>query len=201
MIVGSGRIRTLALSWGGAIFLGYVSGVSIAAAADVTTASNGPQQPSGDTAAATPEEGALQEVVVTALHRSAGVQSVPLSIEALSGDTLSKAGASQLDDYYREVPSLNVTAGFNGVVSSDYAYTGRLQSTFQTTDPNYAEYGNFGSFNVRLGVENDKMGAYLFGQNVGNSVGNTAVLTSYGSTRLSYGIQPATYGINVRYKW
>ena len=114
MIVGSGRIRTLALSWGGAIFLGYVSGVSIAAAADVTTASNGPQQPSGDTAAATPEEGALQEVVVTALHRSAGVQSVPLSIEALSGDTLSKAGASQLDDYYREVPSLNVTAGQGG---------------------------------------------------------------------------------------
>lgn len=94
-----------------------------------------------------------------------------------------------------------LNGAFNGVVSSDYAYTGRLQSTFQTTDPNYAEYGNFGSFNVRLGVENDKMGAYLFGQNVGNSVGNTAVLTSYGSTRLSYGIQPATYGINVRYKW
>ena len=113
MIVGSQRIRAVALSWGGAILLGYVSGGSIAAAADVTTASSGPQQASGDTSAPA-EEGALQEVVVTALHRSAGVQSVPLSIEALSGDTLSKTGASQLDDYYREVPSLNVTAGQGG---------------------------------------------------------------------------------------
>ncbi len=52
--------------------------------------------------------------MVTALRRTSTVQSAPLSIVALSGDTLAKAGATQLNDYFRQVPNLNVTAGQGG---------------------------------------------------------------------------------------
>jgi hypothetical protein len=45
------------------------------------------------------------------------------------------------------------------------------------------------------------MGVYSFGQNIGNTVGNTAVLSTFGLTRLSYGIAPSTYGVNFRYRW
>jgi hypothetical protein len=42
------------------------------------------------------------------------VQTTPLSIAALSGDTLAKTGATQLADYFRQVPNLNVTSAQGG---------------------------------------------------------------------------------------
>lgn len=54
------------------------------------------------------------DIVVTALHRASTVQSTPLSIAALSGETLAKTGATQLTDYFRQVPNLNVTAAQGG---------------------------------------------------------------------------------------
>ena len=54
------------------------------------------------------------DIVVTALHRASTVQTTPLSIAALSGDTLAKTGATQLADYFRQVPNLNVTSAQGG---------------------------------------------------------------------------------------
>ncbi|MET0373711.1 MAG: TonB-dependent receptor [Rhizorhabdus sp.] len=51
------------------------------------------------------------DIVVTALRRNSTVQSTPLSIVALSGDTLAKRGATQLQDYFRQVPNLNLNQG------------------------------------------------------------------------------------------
>lgn len=56
----------------------------------------------------------LQEVTVTALRRSESLQSAPLSIAALSSDALTQMGANQINDYYRQIPNLNVTAGTGG---------------------------------------------------------------------------------------
>ena len=140
-----------------------------------------------------------------------GYTDARLTQDQSSSAVLVTATTGRKGDLIPNVPDWTASAGatytwalnanFDGVVSGDYAYTGRLQSTFQTTDPYYASYGNFGTLSLRAGVENDKMGVYIFGQNVGNTVGNTAVLSTFGLTRLSYGIAPSTYGVNVRYRW
>lgn len=54
------------------------------------------------------------DIVVTALRRQSTLQTAPLSIAAITGDTLAKTGATQLTDYFRQVPNLNVTASQGG---------------------------------------------------------------------------------------
>jgi outer membrane receptor protein involved in Fe transport len=56
-----------------------------------------------------PESG--NEIVVTALHRNSTVQNAPLSIVALTGESLQERGATALQDYFRAVPNLNLTQG------------------------------------------------------------------------------------------
>jgi outer membrane receptor protein involved in Fe transport len=64
--------------------------------------------------AETPPASVPGDIVVTALHRASTVQTTPLSIAAISGDTLAKTGATQMTDYFRQVPNLNVTASQGG---------------------------------------------------------------------------------------
>jgi outer membrane receptor protein involved in Fe transport len=68
-------------------------------------------------AASADEEGQADiggDIVVTALRRNGTIQTTPLSIAALSADTLQKTGATQLNDFFRQVPNMNVTAGQGG---------------------------------------------------------------------------------------
>jgi iron complex outermembrane recepter protein len=51
---------------------------------------------------------ALQEVVVTALRRNTDLQKTPVSIAALSGDTLSQTGAVDFIDFASSVPGFTV---------------------------------------------------------------------------------------------
>ena len=145
------------------------------------------------------------------VHAGVGYTDAKLTQDQSSSAVLVTASTGRAGDFIPNVPDWNASLGatytwalngnFNYVLSGDYAYTGRMQSTFQTTDPYYAAYGNFGTLGLRAGVENENMGVYIFGQNIGNTVGNTAVLSTFGLTRLSYGIAPSTYGVNVRYRW
>ncbi len=57
--------------------------------------------------------GGLEQVIVTAERRSESLQSVPMSITALSGDALQREGAVQFFDYATEVPNLGF--GFTGI--------------------------------------------------------------------------------------
>ena len=70
-------------------------------------------------AAAEPATGAgetategLTEITVTAQRRSENIQDVPISIQALTGQTLQQLNISTLDDYIRYLP--NVTTASNG---------------------------------------------------------------------------------------
>ncbi|MCJ2184943.1 TonB-dependent receptor [Novosphingobium sp. 1949] len=54
------------------------------------------------------------EIVVTALRRSTTVQSTPLSIVALGSQDLAQTGSTQLNDYFRQIPNLNVTSSVMG---------------------------------------------------------------------------------------
>jgi outer membrane receptor protein involved in Fe transport len=145
------------------------------------------------------------------VHAGVGYTDAKLTQDQSTSSVLVTATTGRKGDYIPNVPDWTASAGaaytwalngnFNYLVSADYAYTGRMQSTFRTTDPYYAAYGNFGTLGLRAGIENENMGVYIFGQNVGNTVGNTAVMSTFGLTRLSYGIAPSTYGANVRYRW
>jgi len=55
---------------------------------------------------------ALTEVIVTAERRSENLQDVPISIQALTAETLKQLNASTFDDYVKFLP--NVTAAANG---------------------------------------------------------------------------------------
>lgn len=50
----------------------------------------------------------LEEIVVTATKRSVSLQDVPLSMQAITGESLEEIGASQINDYYRQVPNFAV---------------------------------------------------------------------------------------------
>src|SRR5579872_6207979 len=75
-------------------------------------------------AAQTPEQNqaaptALEEVVVTATRRATTVQSTPLSIDALSSETLEQTVAKNVNDFILSVPSLS--AADNGPGNKRYA--------------------------------------------------------------------------------
>ncbi|MBL4639732.1 MAG: TonB-dependent receptor, partial [Kordiimonadaceae bacterium] len=56
----------------------------------------------------------LEEIIVTALKRSTGLQDTPISIAAISGDKLAKMGADDMADYIITVPSLSLVDGGPG---------------------------------------------------------------------------------------
>ena len=56
--------------------------------------------------------GALEEITVTAQRRTQNIQDVPISMQALTAQTLQQLNVSTLDDYIKFLP--NVTAASNG---------------------------------------------------------------------------------------
>ena len=61
-----------------------------------------------DTASATSTGDELTEVIVTATRREENLQNVPITIQALTGDTLAKLNVTTFDDYVKYLP--NVTS-------------------------------------------------------------------------------------------
>src|SRR5690242_17991906 len=55
------------------------------------------------------EEGALQEVIVTATRRSESAQNIPASITAITGAALEQAGITDKVDLARSLAGINVT--------------------------------------------------------------------------------------------
>lgn len=51
----------------------------------------------------------LEEVMVTAQHRSQSLQDVPVSVSAMSGDKMIEAGINRMEDLQAYVPNLTVT--------------------------------------------------------------------------------------------
>ncbi len=91
----------------------------------------------------TQEEVTVEEVVVTALKRSTTVQDTPMSITAMGGETIEQLGATQLGDYFRQTPSVNLSQGqlgqsrvsIRGVQGSGEATTGLYYDETPLTGP------------------------------------------------------------------
>jgi len=53
----------------------------------------------------------LEEVIVTAQKREQSLQDVPVSVSVVTGDAISKAGMTNLDELSTHVPNLSITEG------------------------------------------------------------------------------------------
>ena len=56
----------------------------------------------------------LEEVLVTATKRAASLQDVPLSVAAISGETIQEQGFARLDDLANLTPNLMIFDAFTG---------------------------------------------------------------------------------------
>jgi len=84
--------------------------LSTAIAAILSSASLGIAH--ADSAADTSDSEGIQEITVTAQRRTENLQDVPITIQALTGDTLKELSVTTLDDFIKYLP--NVTQASNG---------------------------------------------------------------------------------------
>ncbi|MFK7733792.1 MAG: TonB-dependent receptor [Pseudomonadales bacterium] len=64
-------------------------------------------------ATTTAAAGVLEEIVVTATKRSQSIQDIPMSVQALSGDTLVDRGINDFSEMSASVPNLNIGTGLS----------------------------------------------------------------------------------------
>jgi outer membrane receptor protein involved in Fe transport len=79
----------------------------------------------------------LGTVVVTAQKRAQQLQDVPMSVSALSGETLSRMGAEAFEDYARTVPGVNFESygptgirGVHNIIIRGISSTGGIANTY-----------------------------------------------------------------------
>jgi outer membrane receptor protein involved in Fe transport len=77
--------------------------------------------PPPETTTRTRAEEALQEVIVTANRRVQNLQDVPITIQVLTGETLTRLNATTFDDFVRYLPAVTAHGGW-GVGSSVGSY-------------------------------------------------------------------------------
>jgi len=88
--------------------------------------------------AAAPEEGGLQEIVVTAQKRSERLQDVPIAITALQGDSLTQAGVTDTLSLARVTPGLSI--GVSGAGTITYIRGIGTQNSTVGIEPSVAVY-------------------------------------------------------------
>ena len=81
---------------------------------------------------------ALEEVVVTAQKRSETILSVPISITAMSQETLDREGIKDLNDIARNTPSLTISSN-NGLGYSNVSIRGITSATGAATTGLYID--------------------------------------------------------------
>ena len=90
---------------------------SAAAAADQSSTGPSPSTTADNSSSSTASGLELDEVTVTAQRRSERAQDVPISIQALTGETLQELNVTTFDDYIKYLP--NVTSANNGPGQSE----------------------------------------------------------------------------------
>lgn len=85
---------------------------------------------SAESAAEAPVVEGLQEITVTAQRRTENIQDVPITIQALSGATLSQLGVSSFDDLIKHLP--NVSLATNGPAQGNIYMRGLSLGSFGT---------------------------------------------------------------------
>src|SRR5258708_25786668 len=90
-----------------------------------------------DAAPGTTTAGALQEVIVTANRREENLQNVPITIQALTAETLKQLNVQTFDDFVKYLPNVTATSfgpaqGAINVRGRSVGASGRTQGTGPT---------------------------------------------------------------------
>lgn len=109
------------------VLLATAGAVSLAAATQVHADADAPAA-------------ALEEVTVTAQKRAENIQNVPISLIALSGDALEKAGVNNVDALQRLAPGLTVANVGSGFVSYTYIRGAGTNQFDAGSDPSVAYF-------------------------------------------------------------
>ncbi len=120
----------------------------------------------------------MEEIVVTATKREAGIYDVPVAISAFTAETIELSGVTDLVDIGKFVPNLNVTefsAGHTASVNPFIRGIG-LQDHLITTDPG--------------------VGVYVDGVYLGRQVGQNWSLSNIERVEVLRGPQGTLYGRN-----
>src|SRR3989337_2082026 len=72
---------------------------------------------------ASAQEG-LEEIIVTATRREQNLQEVPVSIVAITGDTLELQGLDSLEDVGNHIPNINIQGGGAGTFGPQFRVRG-----------------------------------------------------------------------------
>jgi iron complex outermembrane receptor protein len=90
----------------------YAVAVILAGAALRAFAADPPAPPPNDGATSTPDTSELATIIVTAQRRTENIQDVPISMQALTSQTIQQLNIQTFDDYIKYLP--NVTSASNG---------------------------------------------------------------------------------------
>lgn len=91
-----------------------------------------------------------------------------------------------------------LTSTLDGTVRADLTYTGEGRTGFNPADPYFTTDGDFAMVNLRAGMQNDRLGLYLFVQNLADTNGIASRVSTFGAPNLSFSIPPRTIGANIR---
>jgi iron complex outermembrane recepter protein len=111
--LGKGSRMKSKVSYAVAAILGSVSCGAYA----TDQATTGPASPSATTTPDTTSTDSIAEITVTAQRRTENMQNVPISMQALTSDTLQQLNVQTFDDYIKYLP--NVTTASNGPGQSE----------------------------------------------------------------------------------
>lgn len=70
------------------------------------------------------QNGALEEIVVTATRRELNLQDVPISVVAITGDELEMRGMQQMENLSATIPNVNIIGGLAGSTTSSFTVRG-----------------------------------------------------------------------------
>jgi iron complex outermembrane recepter protein len=70
------------------------------------------------------QAGGLEEIVVTATRRAENLQEVPISIVAITGDSLQMRGLDSLEQVSQGVPNVVITGGGGGTGGTNFRMRG-----------------------------------------------------------------------------
>lgn len=110
----------------------------------------------GAYAQAAVDEADANEIIVTATKRAENLQSIPISVSAITGDTLSKSRVTQADELVTKIPNLQLTStvgdntpifALRGVSMSDYSLN---QASPVATYYDEVYKGNFAFLGIAL---------------------------------------------------
>jgi outer membrane receptor protein involved in Fe transport len=180
---------------GSALLIASVSAISL----DVAGPAFAQQSQSGDQASGASTSVSLEEIVVTAQKREQGLQDVPVSIQALTGERIADANIHRLEDLSAHVPNFSIQQdpigdkiNIRGIQSGNNA--GLEQSVATFVDGVYRGRGAQSRF-AFLDLERVEVlrgpQDTLFGK---NTIGGAINITSGRPTRSVEGDLSATYG-------